>query len=272
MLFWWYLIMWLGVTGLRFFLGPFGLFGFCNALILPYLILNGWCFLNISFMICAIYSFTSFGLYFNNSPGILSSPVALLLFNFVKILWISSVVISFTRGLCSPSNGWMTSASSFWNFALKKSVVSFSISFGLVANCPSSSSTLGFSYFWRYRVPAAKRNRASLEIRFQGTKQRNKYHHEIIKDFYLRAIIKRNGKFKVWKSVYGSSRSINSLDSPLDKAGLAEAVHGRSGSRWTSRSEAYQRKTLKSRFSQMQFGALSNQNFRKNEPRCTVKI
>ena len=74
-----FLMVFDNVTGLRFFLGPFGFFGFCNAIILPLLIFNGSYFLNISFIICAsLYSFTSFGLYFSNSLGIPSSPVALL--------------------------------------------------------------------------------------------------------------------------------------------------------------------------------------------------
>ena len=81
-----FLMVFNNVTGLRFFLGPFGFFSFRCALMLPLLIFNGSCFLNISCNICAVYSFTSFGLYFSNYPGIPSSPVALLLFNFVKLL------------------------------------------------------------------------------------------------------------------------------------------------------------------------------------------
>ena len=94
-----FLMVFKRVTCLKFFLGPLGFPGYCRAFIFPLFIFRGSCVLNISLIIVATYSCISFGLYFKSSPGILSSPVALLLFSFLKLLEISSGVISFLNGL-----------------------------------------------------------------------------------------------------------------------------------------------------------------------------
>ena len=73
----------------------------------------------------------------------------------MKLLLISSTVISFFNGLGSPVNGCIISASSFLNFFLKNSVANLNISQGNAANFPSSSSTFGFWYCFLFDILTA---------------------------------------------------------------------------------------------------------------------
>ena len=92
------------------FYGSFQFSRFSSGLMFPLSIAGGSCDFNISFIMCALYSCISFGLYFSNSPDISYSPVALLLSSLVKLF---ADVISPFNGIGSLVNGYVISASFF---------------------------------------------------------------------------------------------------------------------------------------------------------------
>ena len=130
--------------GLRLVGGPKGVPGFWSGISIPLPMLTGWCCSNMALNIFVSRGANVSRPYFNNSPGMSSSPAAHLLLSHWRLLNVSATVIGVDNGLGCPTKQDSLRTPDVENCAETWCCIIHAASLSLPTIHPSSSVITGF--------------------------------------------------------------------------------------------------------------------------------